>query len=70
MSVVVGVVVEVGALGRRHGARIKTAFGNVTVGRTKDCARALARVEYFEREVTVEVDDADGRVLSVTAVST
>jgi len=68
MSTIVGTVIGVGEYGRRHGAKLKTAFGVVTVGRTRECARSLAHVEYFSGKVTVEVDDADGRVVSVVAL--
>jgi hypothetical protein len=68
MSTITGTVIELGEFGKRHGAKIKTAFGVVMVGRTKDCARTLARIEYFSSPVTVEVDDTDGRVLSAKAV--
>lgn len=69
MSTITGTVIGVGEFGKRHGAKIETAFGVVMVGRTKECARLLARIEFFASPVTVEVDDADGRVLSVKAVA-
>ena len=69
MSTVTGTVIGVGEFGKRHGAKLKTAFGVVMVGRTKECARALAHIEFFTSKVAVEVDDIDGRVLSIKAVA-
>lgn len=68
MSIVVGFVVEVGTYGKHSGGKLNTAWGIVPVGSTRECARMLAE-HLFKTQVSVEVSDTSGRVLSVKAVA-